>query len=813
MKTAITMKKIITTLAGMLLAAVFSVSMAQNQPHVFINPGHGGHDSDDRNVVIPPFTQGDTLGFWESNSNLWKGFALQEILRKKGYKTSISRIKNTTADDLPLSTIVALSNSSGADVFYSIHSNASGHGEAYAVNFPMGFYRGYTNQPENPNSMLLLSKLAPYIIDNKSTVWSQDKYQEWGDWSFQPGWGTQGYGVLRGNRIAAILDEGSFHDYYPEAYRLLNHEYCWVEGFSFSLGADDYFGRLDLFGEGLVTGTIRDDRLLRTDIRTMIGADKRVPVNGALVRLLDSGGNVVDEYTTDNLRNGIYLFKYVAPGTYTVEVSHPDYFGKSAEVVVNANAKTYQNFDLKRQRNTPPEVVNYSPVWKEGDAPVRCNEPLKFEFNWDMDAESVEQAFTIDPPVEGTIQWEDANYRMTFTPNDAYQVDTRYTVTIGKSAKHGGGTEMVEDFVLQFDTQSRNHIFELAMFPREGSRMHYKSANVEFRTDSLIEAYDAFNYMHVIDKDGNEVGWNKRSLKFNEEGDDYGYLRFPLSKDLTVGEDYRVVVDVEMKDTMGLKLEAPIEYHFTAVDAAETTGSPAVVEPFEAATGFALAAGEGDTPVGTVKVTASSTKLFGSKSLQLAYEFAGQNEGDEMVIDAPASEEHFTRNDALVLHIFGDMSFNHFYARLTNEAGTDDRWVDLGVIDFVGWQRVVVDNLKDVLAADENYSFTGMKMVKNATKMGRKGTMRVDNLLKDHSTGVSETTLAGVTVGPNPAVDYVVASAGSFVTGMELINSAGQTVARNGSNFINVSGVTPGVYLVRVYTNGMTSTHKVMVAR
>ena len=317
----------------------------------------------------------------------------------------------------------------------------------------------------------------------------------------------------------------------------------------------------------------------------------------------------------------------------------------------------------------------------------------------------------------------------------------------------------------------------------------------------------------VIDKDGNEVGWNKRSLKFNEEGDDYGFLRFPLSKDLTVGEDYRVVVDVEMKDTMGLKLEAPIEYHFTAVDAAETTGSPAVVEPFEAATGFALAAGEGDTPVGTVKVTASSTKLFGSKSLQLAYEFAGQNEGDEMVIDAPASEEHFTRNDALVLHIFGDMSFNHFYARLTNEAGTDDRWVDLGVIDFVGWQRVVVDNLKDVLAADENYSFTGMKMVKNATKMGRKGTMRVDNLLKDHSTGVSETTLAGVTVGPNPAVDYVVASAGSFVTGMELINSAGQTVARNGSNFINVSGVTPGVYLVRVYTNGMTSTHKVMVAR
>ncbi|MBQ5466408.1 MAG: N-acetylmuramoyl-L-alanine amidase, partial [Muribaculaceae bacterium] len=133
------MKKNILSFAFMLLAAVFGVNraIAQEVPHVYINPGHGGHDSDDRNVVIPPFAQGDTLGFWESNSNLWKGFALKEILTKKGYQTSISRISNTTADDLALSTIVYLSNHSGADVFYSIHSNASGSGGATLVNFPM----------------------------------------------------------------------------------------------------------------------------------------------------------------------------------------------------------------------------------------------------------------------------------------------------------------------------------------------------------------------------------------------------------------------------------------------------------------------------------------------------------------------------------------------------------------------------------------------------------------------------------------------------------------------------------------------------
>ena len=47
---------------------------------VYINPGHGGHESDDRNVVIAPYEQGDPNGYWESNSNLVKGLALRDML-------------------------------------------------------------------------------------------------------------------------------------------------------------------------------------------------------------------------------------------------------------------------------------------------------------------------------------------------------------------------------------------------------------------------------------------------------------------------------------------------------------------------------------------------------------------------------------------------------------------------------------------------------------------------------------------------------------------------------------------------------------
>ena len=89
------LKKALLTLA----VAIGVSAMAQDLPHIYINPGHGGHESDDRNVPVPPFAAGDTMGFWESNSNLWKGFALQEVLRLKGYRTSISRVTNDSNSD------------------------------------------------------------------------------------------------------------------------------------------------------------------------------------------------------------------------------------------------------------------------------------------------------------------------------------------------------------------------------------------------------------------------------------------------------------------------------------------------------------------------------------------------------------------------------------------------------------------------------------------------------------------------------------------------------------------------------------------
>ena len=797
------MKKLFfqSLMTALLAVLAVNVAIAQQQPHVYINPGHGGYDSDDRNMVIYPFAQGDSAGSWESKSNLRKGLALRDILQKKGYKTSISRVTNTTADDLALSTIVALCNQSGADVFYSVHSNATG--TSARSNFPMVFYRGYTGSPQIANADVLAADLEPYLYASQNTVWTNN-YQIWGDWSFRPEWGTQGYGVLRGNYAVANLSEGSFHDYIPEAYRLLSFYYCWMEGWNISLGADKYFNRLDNYGLGVVTGNVRDDRLKRLQECAqpflVYGDDNLMPVHNATARLLDGDGNEVQRCVTDTLRNGIYVFKYVTPGTYTVEVSSPLHFTQTKTVTVAANEPTYQNFFLKRVRDTPPVVVDYSPVWHEDNPAVKCSVPIVLSFNWDMDSVTTCGAFRLDPPLEGNFRWEDSYYRLVFTPVDAFDVNTLYTLTLDKSAEHGGGTPMEEDFTLQFYTQPRNHLSELAVFPYEDAPVHYKTPTVELRVDSMLDTYNLFQRLRVLDSEGTELLWNKRSIKYNKKGDDYGYIRVPLVKDIEPGKDYHLILDVDIADTAGIHLPAARDIVFHGVDAGADKPGMQVVEEFESADNYFASTGYGIGTGHTYPLTTSTDRLFGSHSMQMVYDFYDRTR----ILIEPINEldATFHVGDTVGVHVWGDMSYNELSVCFS--AGDYTHALPLGNIDFHGWRYMTVP-IKDL--SNKDYKFVGFRLSRGDESMSTTGTIRFDNVLKRASSGINEARLANMEV--RVAGDYIVVSADTWVQGVELIDTGGRTVKAVGGNCLNVSDVARGIYLVRVYINGSTATQKV----
>ncbi|MDO4971298.1 MAG: N-acetylmuramoyl-L-alanine amidase [Bacteroidales bacterium] len=332
----------------------FTLSNAKSvKPRVFVNPGHGGHTSNDRPMPFMHFAPGDTAGYYESNSNMWKSFALINMLRNRGYEVYTSRVTNTEDDDLDLFEIVQLAANSGADVFMSIHSNATG--VKRNVNYTVQLFRGHTDSCIDVQSKEFAQLITERLSTNTCTPWTHPKMTA-GDWDFFSDWGYQvGLGVLRYNKIPGMLSEGSFHDYLPERQRLLNRDYCALEAFNFTIALEQYFGTKVKKPVGVVAGVLRHSNWLRPDTCQLFQVDSLESVNGARVDLL-KGKKVVATCVTDTLHNGFYMFRDLKPGKYTLIVTPlDDNHGHlpvgqvvcKEEVIVKPEDITYVNFLLE----------------------------------------------------------------------------------------------------------------------------------------------------------------------------------------------------------------------------------------------------------------------------------------------------------------------------------------------------------------------------------------------------------------------------------------------------------------------------------
>lgn len=780
----------------------------------------------------------------------------------------MSRVSNQTSDDLALSTIVALCNSSGADIFYSIHSNATG--VPARRNHILALYRGPTGSPVVANSDVLALNLVQRLQQNQAAVWTSS-YQIAGDFTFYPDWNNAGLGVLRGNHAVSMLSEGSFHDYIPETYRLMNDNYCWMEGWNFSLGADDYFG-YSFFDKGAVAGNIRDNRMPRVINDFIIfGDDNREPVSNATVILMDMNDEPLDTCYTDDMYNGIYAFKMLDPGTYKIKVEQEHYFSQTKEVTIQANHSSYCNFDLARVRETPPEVINYTPVWHEGDAPLKANIPVVLEFNWDMNTEVTEAAFHIEPAVEGSFRWEDSNYRMVFEPTDAYDINTLYTVTLDTTAEHGGGMKLQEPFTLQFKTTYRKYLEVIDIFPHQGDNVHYKNATIELRTDSMLNNSYYYDKIVLTDKDGNALTYNRRNTKTGKASDPFGFIRIPVASTMTPGEEYTLTIAKEMDDTAGIHLPETIVHKFTAVDAGEEKPDATVIEGFEDASKFSAEEVSANTEVA---LTASTDRLFGSKSLQIKI-------NDPVSLTAGFTSTSFNDvtingNEELSLHVNGDMSNLYLKIRLMS---TDDSqeivYIDFGKIDFHGWRYITG---KGQLNPNKTYKIVMIETDSDEDEPIWSATIKLDNLLKGQKSwvygdvngdgvvtaaditelynfllnnddshivngdmnGDGNITAADITavydvllgstskepelapapapspksnvkVGPIPSSDYIMASAPGYIQGVELYDMSGNLVVRNGGNYINVENIKDGHYILKVFTGNDVTSHHVAV--
>lgn len=139
-----------------------TVKKSPEDVKIYINPGHGAFNGNCRpmgTVKHGAFNSSnvDTTGFFESNTNLWKGVALFHKLKEYGVRNTANNGLFSTSNlnqgvvmshiacgvDRALSEIAAEVEQYQPDVFLSIHSNASPDGTIGGnENYPLLIYRG-----------------------------------------------------------------------------------------------------------------------------------------------------------------------------------------------------------------------------------------------------------------------------------------------------------------------------------------------------------------------------------------------------------------------------------------------------------------------------------------------------------------------------------------------------------------------------------------------------------------------------------------------------------------------------------------------
>lgn len=695
---------------------------------IYINPGHGGYTGNDRPIRIHPFAQNDTLGYWESKSNLYKGLHMYHILDSLGAKPFLSRIKNTEEDDRSLSGIAAEANSLNCDLFFSIHSNAGEN-----VNYPIMLYRENSiGTPRYPENVTLSKILFKNLISNKLPHWTRTKEYVEGDLTFYQNMWQGGLGVLRTLYVVGLLSEGGMHEHRPEAHRLMNDDYLWLEAWHFVRSIMEFSNTEDRFVTGNVAGIVYDDHNLREFIMpanfSKFGRDLLAPVNGAFVELLDKSGKTIQKRTTDDMYNGVFVFRNVIPGEYDVRVTDSRYYTSTTPVTVTANEVTYQDMPLSLKRENPLTVASYTPA-TSADESVSCASIVEISFTTDVDAESFEKAFSITPEVDGYFTYFDSYHRVTFTPKTSFEVNTTYTVKLSTEAKtpdpYFANPNLPEDLTFSFTTRGRNKLELIDQFPANNGEVHYAAPQVEFRFDNRLSA-DIFNNITLTDDKGSKISLNQRNLKSNSLSNNYGNLLITLPN-LEPGKQYTFTVNGELRDRENLPMMENVVTTFTATDAAQADLDPETATVFDTFEDNAAITPNADLSTGISGVLgamrSTSVKLFDKASGRVTYNFADTH-GGQAVWNYSGPSAQFYPNDKMGLYINGD--FNNHELWLGFSAGTNIKYKKVDDLNFLGWRyrEIELDNLEEDFAP---FMLSEIKLVQAPGPITQKGQVAFDN--------------------------------------------------------------------------------------
>jgi cell division septation protein DedD len=208
------------------------------------------------------------------------------------------------------------------------------------------------------------------------------------------------------------------------------------------------------------------------------------------------------------------------------------------------------------------------------DVPVST--VISVTFDEAMNETSVEDAFSIDPSVTGSVSW-DGN-TMTFTPDADLAYETTYNVTIGTGAEDLAGNPLAEEFVWNFTTGSDADTTPPTV-----------TANTPTGTDVPVSTVISVTFDEAMNETSAEDAFSIDPSVTGSVSWDGNMMTFTPDSNLVYDTTYNVTIGTGAEDLAGNPLAeefvwnfttraAPVADRFVILDLADgTVGTPITV--------------------------------------------------------------------------------------------------------------------------------------------------------------------------------------------------------------------------------------------
>ena len=804
------MKRIILLIAVIVFSFTSLSAQSLAGYKICINPGHGGHDSNDREIPLAP-----GITFWESEGNLTKGLYLKTMLESLGATVFMSRTTNNTADDLPLSQIVAIANTNNVDYFHSIHSNATG--TATKANYTLILFQGRTNAPTYAGSLTMANYASDEIFKANRTT----RKMIAGDFDFY-GTGQAYLGVFKGLNMPGTLSEGSFHDYTPESWRLKNDSYLKHEAWAIARSFLQYFNG-GVFKNGIAAGIVRDElEIVPASYSPLSGTNDRYKTINKVKVKLEPGGRT---YTGDEFNNGYYFFDDVVPGNYKlifdVEKMKPD----TVTITVVANQSVFNDkLMVLKPILDPPKIISYAPADSVNE--VSNVSTVVIDFDIRMNTTETQNAFSITPAVSGTISWNAAYTKLTFTPTKSYVSGTKYLVIITTSAKTHFGIYLPQKKNFSFTTRSKLNL--VSTYPVSGVSNISTTVLMRLVFDKGIDASTLVQKISVADSLGNLPALTANQAKYSA-----GIIEFESKVPLNNNTLYKITVREGIGDVEYVKFPQTVTIDFRTEKNYTFTGN--ILEGFETTNVWQSPLLSSNT-IGIINSQTSFEiyslrKKSGDNSGKLEYGFSGTAGSVELALLNP-----IVLGESSVagfgVWVFGDNSKNVLEYRFLRSS---EEKVQLDTINWTGWKLKKI--LLNQIPGAGTIKFKSIVLVQSGIG-NLSGKLFFDECISNIITGVYENSnLPGAfhleqnypnPFNPSTTIQYTIPSVETRrgeslqhvilkvydMLGREVATLVNEAKAPGNYKIVfNGNGLASGIYLYRIHSGNFTDSKKLILLK